>query len=76
LAFTIGNTNDALKEFYEALRIDGNSAEPHFIPGSLLRQMGRRNEPIAHLAESRTTNKRNSNCMNSVVGDFSASKTA
>jgi tetratricopeptide (TPR) repeat protein len=52
LASTIGNTNEALKEFDEALRIDGNSAEAHFTVGSLLRQMGRRDEAIAHLAEA------------------------
>src|SRR5439155_19604191 len=52
LASTIGNTNEALKEFDEALRIDGNSAEAHFTVGSLLRQMGRRDEAIAHRAEA------------------------
>jgi tetratricopeptide (TPR) repeat protein len=52
LASTIGNTNEALKEFDEALRIDGNSAEAHFTVGSLLARMGHREEAVAHLTEA------------------------
>ena len=49
---TIGKTEDALKEFNEALRINGDSAQVHCALGSLLRRMGQREEAIAHLTEA------------------------
>jgi protein O-GlcNAc transferase len=49
---TIGKSDEALKEFNEALRVNGNSAKVHCTLGSLLGRMGHREEAVAHLAEA------------------------
>ena len=48
----IGKNDEALKEFNEALRINGNSAELHCHLGVLLGRMGHREEAVVHLAEA------------------------
>jgi len=49
---TIGKNDEALEQFNEALRLNGNDAQAHFALGSLLARMGHREEAVAHLAEA------------------------
>jgi tetratricopeptide (TPR) repeat protein len=47
----VGQTEEAMKQFYQALRID-NYADAHCNLGRLLAQLGRRDEAVAHLTEA------------------------
>jgi tetratricopeptide (TPR) repeat protein len=52
LLAAVGQTEEAMKQFYQALRIDDNYADAHCNLGRLLAQLGRRDEAVAHLTEA------------------------
>jgi Tfp pilus assembly protein PilF len=48
----VGKTDEAIEQFREALRIDGDYQEAHCNLAILLLQVGRRDEAVAHLREA------------------------
>ena len=48
----MGKTDEAIEQFREVLRIDKNYQEAHVNLASLLLQLGRRDEAVAHLSEA------------------------
>ena len=48
----VGKTDEAIEQFREALRIDGDYPDAHCNLAILLLQLGRRDEAVAHLSEA------------------------
>jgi Flp pilus assembly protein TadD len=48
----VGKTDEAIEQFREAVRIDGDYREAHSNLALLLLQLGRRDEAVVHLSEA------------------------